>query len=215
MCANSLPKTVTRQRRGCDLNPGPSAPESGTLTTRLPSHRRISHSITETIATLRRVQTSPESGEKYSTRKAATTDAPLLGFCVHASRTLVGRTSLTAGLDGGPGYVDGSGVRRKMMSWLVGASTTSAADDVDSPVSLDALHVYRPVSDFRSSARTHARTRRPPTSTRSTQWRNDGVGRVGKGPRLQGPPSTTPTQPTTPRGGAKARVVYVIMPPPP
>ena len=32
---NSLPKTVTRQRRGCDLNPGPSAPESITLTTRL------------------------------------------------------------------------------------------------------------------------------------------------------------------------------------
>jgi len=24
---NSLPKTVTRQRRGCNLNPGPSAPE--------------------------------------------------------------------------------------------------------------------------------------------------------------------------------------------
>jgi len=34
-----LPKTVTRQRRGCDLNPGPSAPESSTLTTRLPSER--------------------------------------------------------------------------------------------------------------------------------------------------------------------------------
>jgi len=34
---NSLPKTVTRQRRDCDLNPGPSAPESSTLTTRLPS----------------------------------------------------------------------------------------------------------------------------------------------------------------------------------
>ena len=32
---NSLPKTVTRQRRGCDLNPGPSAPGSSTLTTRL------------------------------------------------------------------------------------------------------------------------------------------------------------------------------------
>ena len=28
---NSLPKTVTRQRRGCDANPGPSAPESSTL----------------------------------------------------------------------------------------------------------------------------------------------------------------------------------------
>jgi len=35
---NSLPKTVTRQRRHCDLNPGPSATESSTLTTCLPSH---------------------------------------------------------------------------------------------------------------------------------------------------------------------------------
>jgi len=32
-----LPKTVTRQRRDCDVNPGPSTPESNTLTTRLPS----------------------------------------------------------------------------------------------------------------------------------------------------------------------------------
>ena len=38
MGVNSLPKTVTRQRRDCDSNPGPSAPESSTLTTRLPSH---------------------------------------------------------------------------------------------------------------------------------------------------------------------------------
>jgi len=36
MGVNSLPKTVTRQRRDCDLNPGPSAPESSTLITRLP-----------------------------------------------------------------------------------------------------------------------------------------------------------------------------------
>ena len=35
---NSLPKTVTRQRRGCDFSPGPSVPQSSTLTTRLPSH---------------------------------------------------------------------------------------------------------------------------------------------------------------------------------
>jgi len=34
MGVSSLPKTVTRQRRGRDLNPGPSAPESSTLTTR-------------------------------------------------------------------------------------------------------------------------------------------------------------------------------------
>ena len=35
---NSLPKTVTRLRRGCDLNPGPPEPEFSTLTTRLLSH---------------------------------------------------------------------------------------------------------------------------------------------------------------------------------
>jgi len=35
---NSFPKTVTRQCRDCDLNPSPSAHESSTLTTRLPSH---------------------------------------------------------------------------------------------------------------------------------------------------------------------------------
>jgi len=35
---NSLPKTVTRQRRGCDLNQGPFVPESSTLTTRLPGN---------------------------------------------------------------------------------------------------------------------------------------------------------------------------------
>ena len=39
MGVNSLLKTVAPQRRDCDLNSGPSAPESSTLTTRLPSHR--------------------------------------------------------------------------------------------------------------------------------------------------------------------------------
>jgi len=38
MGVNSLPKTVTRQRCCCDLNSGPTAPKSSTLTTRLPSH---------------------------------------------------------------------------------------------------------------------------------------------------------------------------------
>ena len=32
MGVSSLPKTVTRRRRDCDLNPGPTAPESSTLT---------------------------------------------------------------------------------------------------------------------------------------------------------------------------------------
>jgi len=45
MDVNSLPKTVTRQRRGCDLNPGPSVPESSTLTTRLPSHPAGEHQL--------------------------------------------------------------------------------------------------------------------------------------------------------------------------
>ena len=30
---NSLPKTVTRQHRSCNLNPGPTVPKSNTLTT--------------------------------------------------------------------------------------------------------------------------------------------------------------------------------------
>jgi len=42
---NSLPKTVIRQRRDYDLNPGPSAPESSTLITRLPSHSLIIYYI--------------------------------------------------------------------------------------------------------------------------------------------------------------------------
>jgi len=61
MDANSLPKTVPRQRRGCDLNPGPSAPESSTLTTRLPSHlaldymqfmRSVCHQTGKQVATV-------------------------------------------------------------------------------------------------------------------------------------------------------------------
>ena len=43
MGVNSLPKTVTRQRRDCDLSPGPPAPESSTLTTRLPSENVAHH----------------------------------------------------------------------------------------------------------------------------------------------------------------------------
>jgi len=41
MGVNSLLKTVTRQRRDCDLNPDPSAPESSMLTTRLTSHHAL------------------------------------------------------------------------------------------------------------------------------------------------------------------------------
>ena len=66
MGVNSLPKTVTRQRRGCDLNPGPSAPESSTLTTRLLSHplqcrqrKRVSYKPTGKPPGLDTVSTKP------------------------------------------------------------------------------------------------------------------------------------------------------------
>jgi len=41
MDVNSLPKTVTRQHCSCDLNPRSTAPESNTLTTRLPNHSEM------------------------------------------------------------------------------------------------------------------------------------------------------------------------------
>ena len=43
MGVSSLLKTVTRQRRDCDLNPGPSAPESSTLTIRLLSRPLVKY----------------------------------------------------------------------------------------------------------------------------------------------------------------------------
>jgi len=46
---NSLPKTVTRQRRGCDLNPGSSAPESSTLIIRLWSFVTGNESVSKII----------------------------------------------------------------------------------------------------------------------------------------------------------------------
>ena len=50
MGVNSLPKTVTRQRRGCDFNPGPTAPESSMLTTRLPSHNATTYLLARPAA---------------------------------------------------------------------------------------------------------------------------------------------------------------------
>jgi len=52
MGVNSLPKTVTRQRRGCYLNLGHSAPESSTLTTRLPSHPMFTTEILNACVSL-------------------------------------------------------------------------------------------------------------------------------------------------------------------
>jgi len=55
MGGSSLPKTVTRQRRGCSSNPGPSAPQTSTLTTRLPSHpKEVDDSETAVVSTATR-----------------------------------------------------------------------------------------------------------------------------------------------------------------
>ena len=60
MGVNSLPKTVTRQRRDCDLNPGPSSPESSTLTTRrLPSHSAWAAMSHRSMPAWRRWYTGP------------------------------------------------------------------------------------------------------------------------------------------------------------
>ena len=56
------------------------------------------------------------------------------------------------GFVGGPGKVEGSGVRWKTMEGFVGCSTISAADHFVSPVSDDAWQVYRPESEVRKSA---------------------------------------------------------------
>jgi len=52
---NSFPESVTRHRRGGDFNPGPSAPESSMLTTRLPSHPCIAHVLIGTDRIVMRV----------------------------------------------------------------------------------------------------------------------------------------------------------------
>ena len=59
---NSLPKTFTRQRRGYDLNPGPSAPESSTLTTRLPSRRVRPTCSKKSLFILSKILRSERSG---------------------------------------------------------------------------------------------------------------------------------------------------------
>ena len=63
---NSLPKTVTRQRRSCDLNPGPSAPESSSLTTRLPSH---AVNVSKTVIISQGEDEEEEDKRRYSSQR--------------------------------------------------------------------------------------------------------------------------------------------------
>ena len=76
MGANSWPKTVTQHRRGCDLNPGPTAPESNTLTTRLPSHANYEDSV------MSRVEMKIVAGVCRQGSSGAAADAACVCVCV-------------------------------------------------------------------------------------------------------------------------------------
>ena len=59
MGVNSLPKTVGQQHLDCDLNPGPSVPESSTLTSRLPIRPQImGKTLKDAVTMVRRIPPS-------------------------------------------------------------------------------------------------------------------------------------------------------------
>ena len=66
------------------------------------------------------------------------TNQPIFGFSFQVIATEVVVMFRMVGLVGGPGKVDGSGVRWKTMDGLVGCSTIRAADHFVSPVSDEA-----------------------------------------------------------------------------
>ena len=62
--------------------------------------------------------------------------------------TEVALLSTTLGRVGAPGKVEGSGVLWKIALGSLGSSTDSEADHEVSPLSEEAVQVYRAVSDF-------------------------------------------------------------------
>ena len=83
---SSLPKTVTRQRRDRDMNPGPSAPESGTLTTRLPSHPRIKAALsTARAARARAPRVCRAALTRFTVAPSLTTSGPPASVSVTVS----------------------------------------------------------------------------------------------------------------------------------
>ena len=82
MGVNSLPKTVTRRRRDCDLNPGPSAPESSTLTTRQPSHVRTTRPISLLCVRTFQTRVAAMAAKRYSAARCGHSRWP----CGHADQ---------------------------------------------------------------------------------------------------------------------------------
>ena len=64
MGVNSLPKTVTRQHCGCNLNTVPYAPESSMLTTRLPSHPKNWY-LSKNGASQEAIESTGKRGRKF------------------------------------------------------------------------------------------------------------------------------------------------------
>jgi len=105
---NSLPKTVTRQRRGCDLNPGPSAPESSALTTRLPGHpfKSVTYWVPDSTT---RTQTRTQTRTYHTGQSPPTCRGP-----ARTQRTLSEMTTVWSGaclVEFGHNHVRNQGVR--------------------------------------------------------------------------------------------------------
>ena len=73
MGVNSLPKTVTDSVATAIVNPGPSAPGSSTLTTRLPSHAKLRTNRPKVI---------------QDVHSAVSPEQSVLNFCSTATRLL-------------------------------------------------------------------------------------------------------------------------------
>jgi len=99
MGVNSLPKTVTRQHCDCDWNPGLSAPESSTLTTKLPSHpaknvqtdnKILSYAGNDYVSNLKK---TTESDETTTTAALTTTVSQQTSAADSSSSTVADGTS--------------------------------------------------------------------------------------------------------------------------
>ena len=103
MGVNSLPKTVARQRRGCDLNPDPTAPESSTLTTRLPSHPMATYIETKVneslFSLLRRLSTWHCPHLLLSAGACCTAPAVVIDIYLPAGRSAANPPATVAAVD--------------------------------------------------------------------------------------------------------------------
>ena len=117
MGVNSLPKTVTRQRRGCDLNPGPSAPELSTLTTRLPSHpclTALEQKYEKTCSSDIHLQQQPQSASGMHVRSQCPPDFPTRqSLCRHRNPVCY------IGLNGGARVTRQSGGGQNRGRWVI------------------------------------------------------------------------------------------------